>query len=109
MLTDRVAVVRRVALGAILAIPFAAMARAADAEELAGTWTWSWKDGEGTTHRHILEVAGSGSNLSARERFDDLAPVEVGGADHRKQCIDHDRFDMDHRRLVLENLHSTFQ
>ncbi len=44
---------------------------------LIGTWSWTWKDAAGTTHKHVLEVAGSGEKLSARERFDDLEPIKV--------------------------------
>lgn len=44
---------------------------------LIGTWSWTWKDAAGTTHKHVLEVEGSGDKLSARERFDDLEPVKV--------------------------------
>lgn len=44
---------------------------------LTGTWSWTWKDAAGTTHKHVLEVEGSGDKLSARERFDDLEPVKV--------------------------------
>ena len=45
---------------------------------LAGTWTWTWKDGTGNTHRHVLEVEGTGTKLAAREIFDDQEPVRVG-------------------------------
>ena len=44
---------------------------------LIGTWSWTWKDAAGATHKHVLEVEGSGDKLSARERFDDLEPVKV--------------------------------
>lgn len=45
---------------------------------LAGTWTWTWKDGTGNTHRHVLEVEGTGTKLAAREIFDSQEPVRVG-------------------------------
>src|SRR5436305_2604550 len=64
--------------GAALALVLAVPATAADdAAKLAGTWTWMWKDAEGETHRHVLEVEGTGNKLSARERFDDQEPVKV--------------------------------
>jgi len=69
--------VRVLAVGLIVGLSGAAGARAEDDASLAGTWTWSWKDGDGETHRHVLEVEGKGANLSARERFDQLAPVKV--------------------------------
>lgn len=59
------------------ALSLATLARAADAPELAGSWTWEWKDGQGTLHHHILNVEGTGTTVAARERFDDLAPVKV--------------------------------
>jgi hypothetical protein len=45
--------------------------------DLAGTWTWKWKDAQNETHRHVLEVEGSGNKLAARERFDDMEAVKV--------------------------------
>ncbi|HWE36942.1 MAG TPA: hypothetical protein VG406_10285 [Isosphaeraceae bacterium] len=60
----------------LLAIPGAA-ARADDAPKLAGSWTWSWKGPDGTEHKHVLEVEGTGAKLAARERFDDLEAVKV--------------------------------
>lgn len=47
------------------------------APEIAGTWTWSWDDSKGVTHRHTLEIEGTGSKWAGRERFDDEAPVRV--------------------------------
>jgi hypothetical protein len=51
--------------------------RADEPVDLAGTWTWSWKDAQGETHRHVLEIEGSGSKLTARERFDDQDAVKI--------------------------------
>lgn len=65
------------ALGLLSLMP--AGAAADDTPALTGTWTWDWKDGQGATHRHVLEVEGAGETLSARERFDDLDPVKVEG------------------------------
>lgn len=45
--------------------------------KLAGTWTWTWKDREGTTHRHVMEVEGTGTKVAARETFDDQEQVRV--------------------------------
>lgn len=59
------------------ALPLTASSDAAKPHGLAGTWTWQWKDPRGATHRHVLEVAGEGTNLVARERFDDQKPVKV--------------------------------
>ena len=50
-----------------------------DGPKLAGTWIWSWNDPKGETHRHVLEIEGTGAKLAARERFDELAPVRVTG------------------------------
>ncbi len=50
---------------------------AADPPKLAGTWTWKWKDAQGETHRHILEVEGSGDKMTARERYDDEAAIKA--------------------------------
>jgi hypothetical protein len=44
---------------------------------LAGTWTWTWKDPKGQTHRHVIEVEGTGKALAAQEVFDELPPVRV--------------------------------
>lgn len=44
---------------------------------LAGTWIWTWKGPDGQTHRHTLEVEGTGNKLAAREIFDDDRPVRV--------------------------------
>ena len=62
-----------------LALAATALGAAPRDEEagLVGTWSWTWKDAAGTTHKHVLEVEGSGDKLSARERFDDLEPVKV--------------------------------
>lgn len=46
--------------------------------KLAGTWVWTWKDRIGETHKHILEVEGVGTELAARELFDDQPSVKVG-------------------------------
>lgn len=65
----------------LLAIPLSlfstAVARADDLADLAGTWTWSWKDGEGKTHKHVLDLEAAGGKLTGRERFDDLESVKV--------------------------------
>lgn len=52
-------------------------ATADDAARLVGTWSWQWKDEQGETHKHLLVIEGSGSNLAARERRDELEPVKV--------------------------------
>ncbi len=46
-------------------------------DALAGTWTWTWKDGEGKTHKHVLDVESAAGKLAARERFDDEESVKV--------------------------------
>jgi hypothetical protein len=62
-----------------LGLALAGMGLAPDdgASRLVGTWSWTWKDAAGATHKHVLEVEGSGEKLSARERFDDEEPVKV--------------------------------
>jgi hypothetical protein len=64
-------------IGVTLAFPLAVSADDAKPLDLAGTWSWQWKDPQGMTHRHVLEVAGEGTKLVARERFDDQEPVKV--------------------------------
>lgn len=49
----------------------------ADVPKLAGTWTWTWKDRVGNTHKHVMEVEGTGAKLAAREIFDEQLPVRV--------------------------------
>lgn len=44
---------------------------------LVGTWRWSWKDADGVTHKHALEVEGTGDKLAAREVYDDQEPIKV--------------------------------
>lgn len=76
---------RRVALGLALAALFAPFALASppttpaedSPPDLAGTWTWKWKDANGETHKHTLELEGSGANMVGRERFDDTPAVKV--------------------------------
>ncbi len=53
------------------------VATAAGPDALAGTWTWTWKDGEGKTHKHVLDVESAAGKLSARERFDDQDSIKV--------------------------------
>jgi hypothetical protein len=48
-----------------------------DPKAVAGTWTWTWKDGEGKTHKHVLDLEAAGGKLTGRERFDDLESVKV--------------------------------
>ena len=55
----------------------AANARAEDPVDVAGTWSWSWKDGEGKTHKHVLDIESAAGKLSGRERFDDAESVKV--------------------------------
>jgi hypothetical protein len=52
-------------------------AAAEDPKFPTGTWTWTWKDGEGKTHRHVLDVEAAAGKLTARERFDDLDAIKV--------------------------------
>ena len=80
---------RRLGLGLLLGMPLILLASAGadDAPPLAGTWEWEWKDGQGTTHRHVLEVEGVGKALAARERFDDLEPVKVDDLDVRGKQV----------------------
>jgi hypothetical protein len=66
-----------VAAALTLAVAEPGSARPAGPDDLVGTWTWTWKDGEGKTHKHILDVESSGGKLAARERFDDQAAVKV--------------------------------
>lgn len=64
-------------LGVALALASARSATAAGPDALAGTWTWTWKDGEGKTHKHVLDVESAAGKLAARERFDDQDPIKV--------------------------------
>jgi hypothetical protein len=50
---------------------------AEDPPSLVGTWTWTWKDGKGETHRHVLELEGTGAKMTGRERADDKPAVKV--------------------------------
>lgn len=45
--------------------------------DLAGRWTWKWTDAEGNVHRHVMVVEGQPDKYAAKERRDDLEPVEV--------------------------------
>ena len=63
------------ALTAALVLP--GLARADDRADIAGTWTWSWKDGEGKTHKHVLDIESAAGKLTARERFDDMESIKV--------------------------------
>ena len=58
-----------------LVLPAAACLGADDGP--AGTWTWSWKDGEGTMHKHVLDVESAAGKLTGRERMDELESVKV--------------------------------
>lgn len=62
-------------LGAALMVTSAASAAGPDT--LVGTWTWTWKDGEGKTHKHVLDVESAAGKLTARERFDDQDSIKV--------------------------------
>ena len=64
------------AAGAMLSAPTLLHA-AEDAPSLAGTWTWSWKDAQGQTHRHVLELEGTGAQMSGKERADDKPAIKV--------------------------------
>ena len=64
------------AAGAVLAAPAVAHS-SEDPPALAGTWTWSWKDANGETHRHTLELEGTGPKLTGKERADDKPAVKV--------------------------------
>ena len=48
-----------------------------DGPKVAGTWTWSWKDGEGKTHKHVLDIESAAGKLTGRERMDDMESVKV--------------------------------
>jgi len=61
----------------VMAFALPRLAIADDSTELAGTWTWSWKDGEGKTHKHVLDLESAAGKLTGRERFDDLESVKV--------------------------------
>jgi hypothetical protein len=63
------------ALALAIAAPRAVLAAGPD--DLAGSWTWTWKDGEGKTHKHVLDVESAAGKLAARERFDDQESVKV--------------------------------
>jgi hypothetical protein len=39
------------------------------------------------THRHVLEVEGTGAKLAARERFDDEPPVKVADLSFREKNV----------------------
>ena len=62
---------------ALLAASSASVATAAGPDDLVGTWTWTWKDGEGKTHKHVLDVESAAGKLTARERFDDQDSIKV--------------------------------
>jgi len=69
---------RLLALGAmVMATTLPSLATADDSTEIAGTWTWTWKDGEGKTHKHVLDLESAAGKLTGRERFDDLESVKV--------------------------------
>ena len=71
---------RRKLLGLAAGVVFSSSTLAHAFEEppkIAGTWIWSWKDAKEETHRHSLELEGTGSKLMGRERADDLDPVKV--------------------------------
>ena len=55
------------------------LALAVEPSSISGTWTWEWKDGQGITHRHVLDIEGDGNSLAGLERFDDLPAVKVEG------------------------------
>jgi hypothetical protein len=63
----------------LLAVATASLPASSDdkADAVVGTWTWSWKDAEGVTHKHTLEVEGTGDKLAARETYDELEPIKV--------------------------------
>lgn len=67
----------RIIVACTVLVLVAAPGRAAGLDELVGTWTWTWKDAQGETHKHVLEVEGSGDKVAARERFDEMEPVKV--------------------------------
>lgn len=67
---------RAAALG-LAAFALVASAPPAGPDDLAGTWTWTWKDGEGKTHKHVLDVESAAGKLAARERFDEQDAVKV--------------------------------
>jgi hypothetical protein len=66
-------------LGALALTLSLALPSALKAEDggVAGTWTWSWKDGEGKTHKHVLDIESAAGKLSGRERMDELESVKV--------------------------------
>ncbi len=68
-------VLAAIAFAALSALPPAAIAEGPS--DLVGTWTWSWKDGEGKTHKHILDLEAAGGKLTGRERFDDQESIKV--------------------------------
>jgi hypothetical protein len=61
----------------VVALGMPAPAGAAGPDDLVGTWTWTWKDGEGKTHKHILDVESAAGKLTARERFDEEDSIKV--------------------------------
>jgi hypothetical protein len=63
------------ALAVAIGAPRAVLAAGPD--DLAGSWTWTWKDGQGKTHKHVLDVESAAGKLAARERFDDEESVKV--------------------------------
>ncbi|GAC1451358.1 MAG: hypothetical protein NVSMB9_36300 [Isosphaeraceae bacterium] len=65
------------AWGAFSPLAFHAHSEETDVPKIAGTWTWTWDDPTGKTHRHVLEVEGTGTKLAAREIFDEQQPVKV--------------------------------
>jgi outer membrane lipopolysaccharide assembly protein LptE/RlpB len=64
------------AAGAILSAPTFTFS-SEDPPSLAGTWTWTWKDAKGDTHRHVLELEGTGAKMTGKERADDKPAVKV--------------------------------
>lgn len=60
-----------------VALRLPAQAQTQEVSKIAGAWTWTWKDRVGNTHRHVMEVEGTGTKLAAREIFDEQLPVRV--------------------------------
>jgi hypothetical protein len=71
---------RRLILGLAAVVMLAAPKLALSFEDppsLVGHWTWTWKDGKGETHRHVLEIEGTGAKMTAQERADDKPAIKV--------------------------------
>jgi hypothetical protein len=64
-------------IAAALSLGVAVPAHPDGPDDLLGSWTLTWKDGEGKTHKHVLDVESAAGKLTARERFDEQESIKV--------------------------------